>query len=358
MWENFIELPTALIVDHIFRFLNLKSIALLERALTSPDKLATFHSFLELCPAFEGTVYVSTQMSKMRWLQKRRCRIAKGVIYLEQLKAAVDVDQIDELTLYVRKRLIPNQIDMLSDVAYKNISQVDISVDDQDRSIMLELFSRLKNIRTLSAPGNIDDWIEDALNSSTNSTSLESITLKHIPTSQTTVAAIVKHCPNLLSLEVFRFADTHEALLTLSEHKLPKELLGVSHALSELSITQAARCAHALSRIRSLCTSRASWPADLLLGLAPYLTGLKGLWLKSKIDHKLLPLLAQHSLSLERVRICTHSSVTVELLAVLIQSNRDSLTSLRINSDLSIAKTMLLKELMPYCPHLQGLTYM
>ena len=357
MWENFIELPTALIVDHIFRFLNLKSVALLERALTSPDRLTTLHSFLELCPAFEGTVYVSTQMSKMRWLQKRRCRIAKGVIYLEQLKAAVDVDQIDELTLYVRKRLIPNQIDMLSDVAYKNISKVDISVDDQDRSIMLKLFSRLKNMRTLSATGNIDDWIEDALNS-TDRTALEKITFNDFPTSHTTVAAIVKHCPNLLSLEVFRFADTNEALLTLSEHKLPKELLGVSHSLSDLSVEQADRCAHALSRIRSLCTSKASWPADILLGLAPYLTGLKGLWLKSSIDHKLLPLLAQHSLSLERVRICTHSSVTVELLAVLIVSNRDSLTSLRINSDLSIAKTMLLTELMPYCPHLKGLTYM
>ena len=349
------ELPAELVGQKVLSFLDLKSIVLLERALTTTKKMSTLHSFLKISPAFAGSVLIPNDASKFKWLQVRHCRITQGVINLDKLEAPFDVDVINELTLcgLDQDRNISNKIGMISNKAFEKCKKVALNGTTQDLATIVELFSRLQNMRTLITDCFIDDWFEDALNNTTSGTTLERITFNDFPTSLTTVAAIVKHCPNLLSLEVFRFADTNEALLTLSEHKLPKEFLGVSHVLPELSVEQAFLCAHALSRI---CRLHTYYLSHCLHSL-PYLTGLRELYVGSHVDHILLPILSQHCLSLEIVRLSEYSSATVEQVVELIQSCSGTLTVLQLNHASCVESNTLATALVPHCPHLQELVF-
>lgn len=115
MWKYIQNLPTELVGQKILSFLDLKSIALLERALTCPDRLTTLHSFLKISPSFPESVVI---------------------------------DMIDEITLHVQRIILTNQLDMLSVAAYKKCCTVHIT-DKQDSATMVILFSRLKSMHTL-----------------------------------------------------------------------------------------------------------------------------------------------------------------------------------------------------------------
>lgn len=231
-----------------------------------------------------GKVNISSQVTKFKWLKKRHCRISHGVVCLNMIQATLDIDLINDLTLHVKRRLISARIKFLSDKAYEKCFNVHID-DYQDPVIIVELFSRLKNMRTLIVDGIINTWIDSALFCN-NSKGLEHITLfsSSTTTPQSTVTAIVKHCPNLKSFEVSQFADTNAALCILSEHMLPQERLNLSLGFATLQSEQAAHCVHALSRISGLYLHSHSDIMNIV-GLLPYLTGMKFLTANSKDDH-------------------------------------------------------------------------
>ena len=337
-------------------FLDLKSIALLERALTSLNRLSTLHSFLEIAPTFPGSVLLPKQLNKWKWLQNCRCHIAEGIVCLEKMEAPMDVDLIDEITLYIKHRILPKQIEMLSIEAYEKCIKVEIHNVDQDSGIIVELFSRLKNMRTLIADGPMDTWIELILKF-TDRIALESIVLYRLLTSQSLVIAIAKHCPNLKSLTVSRFADINASLRTLSEHQLPKDDLVISYVLSGLRLEHATHCTYALSRIRTLYLY--SFPSNFHINILGLLSGIREVRAESDGGHILLPALTQLHLALQRFSLSSFSSASVEQVTDLIQSScgdsGSSLTTLELTKRIPEQTNELVIALVPHCPHLQHL---
>ena len=354
MWDYIKEMPADLVGQKILSFLDIKSIALLERALTSTVRLSTLHSFLKFSPTLSGSVSVPRQFNKLKWLQDRHCRIAEGVVCLQELKAVVDFYLFDEITLHIKYRILPKQIEMLSIAAYNKCFKVIIDVD-QDSVTMLKLFSRLKNMHAFSAKGYHDNWMRDALGCG-NRTGLQHITLFSSSSriSHRTVTAIAKHCPNLQSLNVNRFDNISAALFTLSKRRLPRKALSIVQGLPELRVEHAAHCAHALSRISEL-SFHPSTDNRNLPGLLPYLTGMKELCANSKDDHVLLPILIVVGLPLERVMLGEYSSTTAEQVMELVQSCSGSLTVLHLKHTSPTVTNAMVTALVPHSPHLQEL---
>ena len=353
MWEYIKELPADLVGQKILSFLDLKSIVLLERALTCPVRLSTLHSFIRIAPSFSGNVTIPNDFNKWKWLKKRNCRITEGVVNLNMLTDAVDVDLIDKLALLVMllSTSLPTNIEKLYSNAYEKCCTLEVFVLYEDLFSMVVLLSQLKNIRKMSVDClTTIDWFASAL-LYVNITALEEITFTCFSTSQSAVIAIAKNCPNLKLLTMSSFANTNESLRILSEYNLPREKLEISGWLTELSADQATHCAHALSRIRSLHTGDLSY----WLHCIPHLTGLREIRVGSRGDHQLLLILALDCLPLERVKLSMFSSATVVDVTVFIRSCSNTLTSLNLSGKSSIVGNPLITALAPHCPHLQEL---
>ena len=231
-------------------------------------------------------------------------------------------------------------------------------------SVIRELFTYIRNVSSIEVNTSQGSWIADALLSPKYAPllSLVSIQLYSWDITHYTVRAIAHACPNLQCLATQYLSE--ECLLTLSEHHLPHTELCISW-MPITSAEVAAQCAHALSRIQKI-RSPEDLPVDpdtseitdtdMYIHPVPHLTALRALEVVGEIDHILLPVLAQHCRSLERVILGRRSTATVEQMAELIHSSSDSLTVLELNYPSNIHGDTLITALAPYCSQLHELS--
>lgn len=149
---------------------------------------------------------------------------------------------------------------------------------------------------------------------------LEELQVYSLDFTDQAVIVLAQHCPRLkhLGLRTASKQLTSAALLALSTHCPSLEELAIPW-IPVPSPDLAARCAHALSRIRSLDTT---FLDDACLPLASsHMTGLQTLLLDSQEDHLLVPAFLQHCTSLQTLSVCFNSSVTLEQLTALLAGN-------------------------------------
>ena len=143
---------------------------------------------------------------------------------------------------------------------------------------------------------------------------LEELSLQCQQLTDQSVIALAQHCSRLKKLELYQCKLTVASLIALSERGLPLEELDIPR-IPILSAEIAAQCAHALSRIHQLSSSRYFDFETYLQYDIQYMTGLRKLELNNSKDHLLVPYLllllqGQCCAGLESLIISLYSSIT------------------------------------------------
>ena len=186
--------------------------------------------------------------------------------------------------------------------------------------------------------------------------SLQTLAIMSFCLTDTAIIAIAEHCTNLKRLELYETnLLTYTALITLSKHCLPHEVLSIPW-IPIPSVEVAAQCAHALSRIQrlkptpSMCTDVPS----LYIG---YLTSLETLDLSESLGESsivdILTAVTLHCPQIHTVAVSCSTDVIVEHLIVLARSN-SSLTSVNLRQATALTDASLI-ELAGYSTRLTGI---
>lgn len=213
------ELPHMLSGNEIFSFLDLKSIAILKRALASFTMQRTFRSLIKLLPAIQMNIKLPKEMKKLCWFKQRQCRVAQATVYLHAMEtelAYVEIDLIDKIDLFVSESTTLDQNLQIPESFCTKISRV-IS-GECDGVVMKMLLVRLMSIRNLHhifLRCAIEAWFADMLRElhKAGSVDIEHInlqTLEHF--TDRTMYAIAECCPKLLlfqSINSFGGSDAH-----------------------------------------------------------------------------------------------------------------------------------------------------
>ena len=162
------------------------------------------------------------------------------------------------------------------------------------------------------------------------------------------VVAIAQHCSKLEKLTINYTRITATSLLALSERGLPLQELDISHIPTINTANMAARCSHALSRIRHLRTLSiyATYKTNLAI---PYMTGLTNIVVYDK-DMEVLPLCRTNPL-LQELTCYDRCGITDTTLIELIHAC-PHLHTLDVPYETDITDIGIL-TLSEHCPQLQ-----
>ena len=360
MWNVLERLPTILVGQSIFSFLDLKSIVRLETALAYNEGKQIFRYFLSYYSKACVEVNVPEEIIKLRWLQNHEFPI-KAVVYLDKINPLFDTKMINEIEILGYSSIISTSLDHFPSSFYDKVVLFSFK-HNQDAELMEELFSRLHNLRELRAGCTPDGWILSALRGlhrgTNNKVLIEKINfLSGLDRSEFSVAEIAKHCPRLTSLST-GFLITEDSLLALSAYcPLLKELdIRCIRYIPEVSTEHsAALCATALSCIQSISTFRAKPQNNVTqyVMTIPYLTGLRKVVVGGRLDNVLLPLISQHCLQLEEILVPYNSRATKPQILQLVQNclhlHTVNIYDTKLNNELIVG-------LAKHCPNLQKLT--
>ena len=183
---------------------------------------------------------------------------------------------------------------------------------------------------------------------------LEELSLYFQQLTDQSVIALAQLCSRLKKLRLYLCEITVDSFIVLSERGLPLEELDIPR-IPIPSAEIAAQCAHALSRIRQICTYNDDDNIDQLHHEIHFLTGLRELVLDSSEDHLLLLQNGQFS-NLESLYINPNSNITALHLMGLLRGS-PLLHTLYIEKPACISNVVLV-ELAHSCPHLQKFTFL
>ena len=167
MWYYINELPHMLSGNVIFSFLDLKSIAILERALASFTMQRTFRSLIKLMPAIKMNITLPKEMKKLCWFKQRQCRVAQATVYLHTMVTElthVEIDLIDKIELVVGEATTLDQILQIPGRFCTKISR--FFSGECDGVVMKMLLVRLmpiRNLRHIFLGCAIEAWFADML---------------------------------------------------------------------------------------------------------------------------------------------------------------------------------------------------
>ena len=182
---------------------------------------------------------------------------------------------------------------------------------------------------------------------------LEELSLYCKQLTDQSVIALAQHCSRLKKLYLNQCQITAASLIALSERGLPLEELDIPR-IPIRSAEIAAQCAHALSRIRGLCTFNETMVCNGL----QYMTGLRGLHLNNNIDGLLLPHLLPvqqgHFAELEILILGDYCCITYQQVCEFA-ARCPKLHTLTIRYGNKVTNAVLV-QLARSCPHLQKVT--
>ena len=347
MWDQLKKLPPILVGQSIFSYLNLNSVVRLETALVSRERRQTMCCFLPFISTVDVEVHIPKEMNKLKWLQAHNFPISKAILNLKNINAAFDTCWINEIKLVDNMSVITSStLSYLPDSCYEKIVLICFT-QEQNVSLMEELFSRLYNLREVKVDCRPDGWILNALrrlNIETNhNIMLVNISINYYGNDHNySVAEIVEYCPRLQSLSV-PLNITEDSLIALSTYcPLLKELdiFWFPRIATEEST---ALCAPALSCVHRIWTPNMNDNLDTsdYARTIPYLTELLFVGLYGNNDHVLMPLISQYCLKLENVDISEGSTITPEQLLQLAQ-NCQHLITITISNYRLISDNMMI----------------
>ena len=179
-------------------------------------------------------------------------------------------------------------------------------------------------------------------------TELTSIKLVYDEIDDSAVLAIAQHCPKLAYLELCNCNITYNALITLSEYKLPLKELNIPTIPIIPTVNIARLCSYALSCVRKLYLDHLSWDAHDTFTQFRYMTELTSVEFKYHSDDY-IPHLAMYCHKLTKIRISEEVTDILSLCHV-----NPLLQELTSYSNCNITDTVLI-ELLHACPHLHTL---
>ena len=346
MWDQLKKLPPILVGQSIFCYLDLNSVVRLETALVSRERRQTMCRFLPYISTVDLEVHIPKEMTKLKWLQSHNFPIAKAILNLKNINAAFDTCWINEIELVDNWSVITsNTLSYLPDSCYEKIVLICFT-QEQNVSLMEELFLRLHNLREVKVDCRPDGWLLNALrrlNIETNhNIMLVNIRINYYCNDHNySVAEIVEYCPRLQSLSV-EFYITEDSLIALSTHCPLLKKLDINFIPRVSTEESAALCAPALSCIHRIWTPNMNDDLDTsdYARTIPYLTELLVVGLYGNNDHVLQPLISQYCLKLESVDISEGSTITPEQLLQLAQ-NCEHLVTITISNYRLISDDMI-----------------
>ena len=365
MWNYINELPQIISGNLIFGFLDLKSIAILERALAGSKMQRTFRNLLKFLPTIKINLKLPQECKTLKWLNKRQCRILEATVHWNMMEtelAHLEIDLIDEIVLHVDNAATLNQILIIPENFCIKISRV--LSNEWDGAVIKVLLVRLipmRKLRRILLCCDIEAWFADMLRElfTKGSIDIEYIefnTQEYI--SDRTMKAIVECCPKLLSFQSQHSYGrlTHTSLVALSEHSLSHTEFYYPLWIPIPSATIASQCAYTLSRIHRIETPTAATTPALYSVAIPYLSNLRRLVLSSPIDHLLLPVFSLYPLPIETLNYFIYSSATAETLLQLVRTVGKTLRTLVFQRTTQIVTDELLLAILPHCPQLTQLS--
>ena len=187
---------------------------------------------------------------------------------------------------------------------------------------------------------------------------LEELSLTCQQLTDQSVIVLAQHCSRLKKLKTSMCKLTAVSLIALSERGLPLEELDIPE-IPIHSAEIAAKCAHALSRIRDLSSFKLSSYKRHVQYALQYMTRLRTLNLWKSEDLLVLHLLLvqqqrQYCAGLERLFIGPESGITPQQTYEIVKGCRN-LHTIYINKDTCTSDAVIVK-LANNCPHLQNVT--
>ena len=368
MRDELENLPSELVGEFIFSFLNLEDIVRLETALVSTQPV---QSFLFFTPK----VYVEVHIphAKHQWLQAHDYPISKAIVHLDEIEAPLETQLINEIELVDNNNIITNEaLNYLPDSCFEKVVSVDFHRNDQDPQLMEELFARLHNLRELRVSWISITWILRALQTlhiGTNKNVLIE-NIKFYPSLYRRdhdkwnryITYIAEYCPRLQCLSA-GYDLTEDTLLSLSTRCPLLEEFDTEYIPVISTAQVAARCALALSCIHTVRLPDYFLDDDdndITPNYAmtiPYLTGLRFVHAWGPKDDMFLSLMSQHCLKLEKVEICERSTATAEQLQQLAQNCRHLHTVLLHTYNEDFNSDAAIIGLAQRCPTLRSLVF-
>ena len=360
MWDELKMLPSILVGQSIFSFLDLESIVRLETAVASIERVQTVRSFLTYFTKEDVVkVNIPEEITKLKWLQVHDYPIAKAIVHLDKINSTFETNTIKGIELIGLNSNISTELHYLPATCYEKI--VSVCFDgDQDVDIMENLFSRLIHLSEVSVNCRPEGWILSILRGLHrrlgNNVPVEKVRISLCGYREGSVAEIAKYCPRLQSLTL-RFPIAEDSLLALSRHCPLLKKLKIDCILRISTEQSAALCAPVLSCIQTIQTpyiigQEDDDVTDYVMAV-PYLTGLQAVIGGSRLDNVLLPLISQHCLQLECVAILLNSTTTSDQLLQLAQ-NCPHLHSIFLSCSITITDDLVI-GLAERCPILQRL---
>ena len=299
-------------------------------------------------PAVMGVLF--SQLCNVRNLYIQSSNLSQWIDHVSKIGPSIkELAEFDSMTDMNMINIITGYCPNLMKLSFSRGSGV------SDTNILLSIASNCPNLRILKV-GLIYYSTDEQCNADLTAFAvkcpqLEELSLYFQQLTEQSVLTLIQHCSRLKKLKLKWCYIAISYLLALSERDLPLEELGIP-MIPIPSAEIAAQCAHALSRIRHLNTSKRLNAVDSYLHATQYLTGLREMDLDSSEDHLLL--LHGHYPNLESLYIHPNSSINAEHLIELIRGA--PLLHTLIVEKSTCTSDVILVELACSCPQLQKVT--
>ena len=378
MWDLLTFLPIEVVSKDVFSFLNVKSIALFERAACGKSCRPHLLHILSECLPLHLHHYQQNNFSFMHWYKSRKCKLKEIFLKLpfHSRDCEVDFTVVESI-----------ELEMESGVSLEDITIIDnIEIGNKVHTIIFSGFQNLKTVERIgqitpnarilhiSKSPNCREWltVDVIIN-----WGLEIITINgtiptkvlvqlislcsnlkrfeldgHTDCSVSVMEALVQHCPQLNSMRWYHAPFTLEALLSLSDSTLPVEEVVIVPRIPDISTAYIPRCRHALSKVHSLNTYQLLGRQDSVTEFMSCFTELTSLTLYTYSDDVYISAIAQYCKKLRYIYLSS-GNASAEQIARLCAVN-SALQSLYISIEICFTNAIIV-EIAKSCPQLRNI---
>ena len=382
MWDLLTFLPIEVVSKDVFSFLNVKSIALFERAACGKSRRPHLLRMLSECLPLHLHHNRQKNMSFMHWFKSRKCKLKKIFLKLpfHSRDREVDFTVVESIVLEMESEVSLEDISIIDNIEIGNKVHTIIFFGFQNLETVERIGQIASNVRILhiSKSPNCREWLTvdviinwkletikiDGFIATTVLVLLISLCSKlksfefrgNLGTgtdcSASVMEALVQHCPQLNSMRWYHAPFTLEALLSLSDSTLPVEEVVIAPRIPDISTAYIPRCRHALSKVHSLNTYQLLGRQDSVTEFMSCFTELTSVTLSTNRDNDYIPVIAQCCRKLRYIYLVS-GNASAENVAILCAAN-SALQSLCVSVDFSFTDAII-NEIAQSCPHLSTL---